>query len=199
MAPVASGSIDGLRMLATSTASTSTSTTTLPSLLPPASAAERLSSLPQDTPTAVSFITSSSTPSHGRYVLARLHSRTFLLHPKDILTVPHLKGSPPPGTLLGLNRIMEVGSREYILRAPKAVKDKTHAGAGGEALEGERPVLPSNLVKCNLTVLEHTKSPLERKLLKKRRKGYKKTIQHKQGWTRLRVGDILLDKEVVSA
>lgn len=93
---------------------------------------------------------------------------------------------------------MEVGSREYILRAPKAVKAKTHAGAGGAALEGERPVLPSDLVRCNLTVLEHTKSPLERKLLKKRRKGYKKTIQHKQGWTRLRVGDIVLDKEVVS-
>ena len=65
-------------------------------------------------------------------------------------------------------------------------------------MEGERPVLPSDLVRCNLTVLEHTKSPLERKLLKKRRKGYKKTIQHKQGWTRLRVGDIVLDKEVVS-
>ena len=196
MAPVVNSSANGLRNLVTAVASTSTSS--LPPLLPPASAAERLSSLPQDTPSAVSLITSSSTPSHGRYVLARLHSRTYLLHPKDILTVPHLKGSPPPGTLLGLNRIMEVGSREYILRAPKAEKDKSHAGAGGAALKGERPVLPSDLVKCNLTVLEHTKSPLERKFLKKRRKGYKKTIQHKQGWTRLRVGDILLAKEAAS-
>lgn len=93
---------------------------------------------------------------------------------------------------------MEVGSREYILRAPKAEKDKQHTGAGGAALEGERPVLPNDLVKCNLTVLEHTKSPLERKFLKKRRKGYKKTIQHKQGWTRLRVGDIMLAKEAAS-
>lgn len=65
-------------------------------------------------------------------------------------------------------------------------------------MEGERPVLPNDLVKCNLTVLEHTKSPLERKFLKKRRKGYKKTIQHKQGWTRLRVGDIMLAKEAAS-
>jgi large subunit ribosomal protein L21 len=106
-----------------------------------------------------------------------------------------LKGAPPPGTLLGLNRILEVGSREYILRAPDAKKDSLHLGAGGAALEGERPVLPSDVVKCNLTVLEHTKSPMERKLLKKRRKGYKKTIQHKQGWTRLRVGDIYIGPE----
>lgn len=48
------------------------------------------------------------------------------------------------------------------------------------------------MVRCDLTVLEHTKSPLQKLVKKKRRKGYKKTIQHKQGWTRLRVGDILL-------
>lgn len=41
-------------------------------------------------------------------------------------------------------------------------------------------------------MLEHTKSPLELIVKKKRRQGYKKTIQHKQGWTRLRVGDIEL-------
>jgi len=180
---------------AAASSSSSSSTASLAPLLPPVSPAERLSNLPQTTPAALSLIASSSTPSHGRYVLARLHSRTYLLHPKDILTVPHLKGAPPPGTLLGLNRIMEVGSREYILRAPKAEKDKVHTGAGGAALDGERPVLPEDVVRCNLTVMEHTKSPLERKFLKKRRKGYKKTIQHKQGWTRLRVGDIVLPSE----
>jgi large subunit ribosomal protein L21 len=45
-------------------------------------------------------------------------------------------------------------------------------------------------------VLEHTKSPMERLLKKKRRKGYEKTIEHKQGWTRLRVGDIVLGEGV---
>ena len=52
--------------------------------------------------------------------------------------------------------------------------------------------LPEWMVKCNLTVLEHTKSPLETIIKTKRRKGYRKTIRHKQGWTRLRVGDIHL-------
>ena len=46
-----------------------------------------------------------------------------------------------------------------------------------------------------MTVLEHTKSPLTRTLLKKRRKGYERTIENKQGWTRFRVGDVLVGSE----
>jgi large subunit ribosomal protein L21 len=37
---------------------------------------------------------------------------------------------------------------------------------------------------------------MERLLKKKRRKGYEKTIEHKQGWTSLRVGDIVLGEGV---
>ena len=33
---------------------------------------------------------------------------------------------------------------------------------------------------------------METMLKKKRRKGYQRLIKHKQGWTRLRVGDIVL-------
>lgn len=84
-----------------------------------------------------------------------------------------------------MNRVLEVGTREHVLRA--AQPSKVH---GHFAVQPEVAALPADLVRCELTVLEHTKSPLERLLKKKRRKGYKKTIQHKQGWTRLRVGDI---------
>lgn len=48
-------------------------------------------------------------------------------------------------------------------------------------------------VRCQLTVLEHTKSPMTRIMLKKRRKGYQRTVENKQEWTRLRVGDIEID------
>lgn len=106
-----------------------------------------------------------------------------------------MKSLPPPGSLLALNQILEVGSREYIIKAPEAVKDKIFPGPGGDAIQGERPVLPSDVVRCSVTVLEHTKSPMERKLHKKRRKGYEKVVSHKQGWTRMRVGDILLGEE----
>jgi len=33
---------------------------------------------------------------------------------------------------------------------------------------------------------------METMLKKKRRKGYQRTVKNKQGWTRLRVGDIIL-------
>lgn len=54
------------------------------------------------------------------------------------------------------------------------------------------PTIPSDIVTCDLTVLEHTTSPVETRMKKKRRKGYQKTIKLKNGWTRLRVGDIIL-------
>jgi large subunit ribosomal protein L21 len=54
------------------------------------------------------------------------------------------------------------------------------------------PTVPGWVARCELTVLEHTRSPMEVMLKKKRRKGYQRTIRSKQGWTRLRVGDIIL-------
>ncbi|WVW79339.1 hypothetical protein I302_101307 [Kwoniella bestiolae CBS 10118] len=101
-----------------------------------------------------------------------------------------------PGTTLSLSKILEVGSRDYALRSQASNasilkrnmdwKEKRLSSFSG---------IPEGLVHCDLTILEHTKSPLERILKKKRRKGYKKTIEHKQGYTRLRVGDILLKGE----
>lgn len=71
--------------------------------------------------------------------------------------------------------------------------DVLHKEMAGKVAEGwERETIPDHVARCELTVLEHTKSPLERIVKSKRRKGYKKTIEHKQGWTRLRVGDIHL-------
>jgi len=56
----------------------------------------------------------------------------------------------------------------------------------------ELPNIPNEVVDCELTVLEHTRGPVETKFKLKRRKGYRKTIRSKHGWTRLRVGDIKL-------
>lgn len=174
---------------ASTTTSASASGSKLQPLLP--ASAPVLPALPSTMSEAVSLIQSSSTPQLGRYVLARLHSRNYLLHPRDVLTVPHLKGSPPPGTVLSLNRILQVGSRDYVIKAPEPSKKQSMPFG----TQGDREVIPQEVVQCHLTVMEHTKSPMERKLLKKRRKGYKKTIENKQGWTRLRVGDVLVGSE----
>jgi large subunit ribosomal protein L21 len=93
--------------------------------------------------------------------------RKYLLAPRDLLTVPRLK-DVAVGDVLALSDVHEVGSREYTIR-----------GA---------PHIPSSAVRIHATVVEHTKGKMEVIVKKKRRKGYQKTIKHKQTYTRLRVG-----------
>lgn len=108
-----------------------------------------------------------------------------------MLTVPTIKPKLAPGTVLALTRMLEVGSRDFAIRSPAAdgreLRKQLPMG-----VVGDFPTIPPDVARCTLTVLENTKSPLTRTTLKKRRKGYKKTIENKQGWTRLRVGDIVL-------
>ncbi|THH08862.1 hypothetical protein EW145_g2420 [Phellinidium pouzarii] len=110
-----------------------------------------------------------SQPSH--YVVASLVGHKYLLAPRDLLTVAHLR-DVRVGDRLRLSEIHEVGSRDFTLR-----------GA---------PMLPEGLVGVEATVVEHTKGAMERIVKFKRRKHYKKTVTHKQGYTRLRIGPIQL-------
>lgn len=102
-----------------------------------------------------------------------LYKRRYLLHAKDVLTVPHLKPLVRPGTKLALTRVFEVGTHDFALKAAK-----------GSRLTG---------VKVEATVLENTTSPMTFKHLKKRRKGYKKEIRSKMRYTRLRIGEIIVE------
>ncbi|KAG5652054.1 hypothetical protein H0H81_006474 [Sphagnurus paluster] len=105
----------------------------------------------------------------SQYVVASFVGRKYILAPRDVLTVPRLP-DVKVGDVLTLDEIHELGSREYTLRG--------------------NPVIPASRVKVEATVLEHTKSRMEFIFKKKRRKGYQKTIKHKQPYTRLRIGTI---------
>lgn len=72
--------------------------------------------------------------------------------------------------MLLLDYIKELGSREYTIRG--------------------NPTISTSVAKVEATVVEHTKGTMEYIFKKKRRKGYQKTITHKQPYTRLRIGDI---------
>jgi len=102
-------------------------------------------------------------------VIASITGRKYLLAPKDLLTVPRLN-DVRVGDVLSLSEIHEVGSREYTLRGS--------------------PIIPSSHVAVEATVVEHTKGKMEYIFKKKRRKGYERTIPHKQTYTRLRIGPI---------
>ncbi|KAG8827285.1 hypothetical protein FRB91_008408 [Serendipita sp. 411] len=110
-----------------------------------------------------------SQPSH--YAIASIVGKRLIVTPRDLITVPRLK-DVQVGDLLQLNAIEEIGSREYTMR-------------------GE-PYLSEKVVSVTATVVEHTKGAMERIVKFKRRKGYKKTIKHKQTYTRLRINDIVI-------
>jgi large subunit ribosomal protein L21 len=105
----------------------------------------------------------------SQYVIANFAGKKYILTPRDLLTVPHLR-DVNVGDVLTLDQIHEIGSRDYTLRG--------------------NPTIPPSRIEVKATVVEHTKGPMEYIFKKKRRKGYQKTIQHKQGYTRLRIGDI---------
>lgn len=120
---------------------------------------------PATTPHALSLIRSQP----SQYVVASVAGRRYLLAPRDLLTVPRLK-DVQVGDVLALSEIHEVGSREFTMRGS--------------------PVIPPQKVRVEATVVEHTKGKMEVIFKKKRRKGYQKTIKHKQTYTRLRIGPI---------
>lgn len=90
------------------------------------------------------------------------------------MTVPRLK-DVNVGDVITLDKIVEVGSRDYTLRS-----------SDGEYLSS------SNAVSVRATVIEHTKSKMEETVKFKKRKGYRKTIKNKSKYTRLRIGEIVL-------
>ncbi|EDR14619.1 uncharacterized protein LACBIDRAFT_229249, partial [Laccaria bicolor S238N-H82] len=121
--------------------------------------------IPDSTTSALELIRSQP----SQYVVASFAGKKYILTPRDLLTVPRLR-DVKVGDVLQLDEIHELGSREYTLRG--------------------NPVIPPSRVQVEATVVEHTKGTMEYIFKKKRRKGYQKTIQHKQPYTRLRIGDI---------
>lgn len=104
-----------------------------------------------------------------RYVVASIAGQRYVLAPKDILTVARIKDLRVGDKLL-LSDVHEVGSRDYTIRGS--------------------PLLPPGTVHVDATVVEHTKGAMERIEKFKRRKHYKKTVTHKQTYTRIRIGDV---------
>jgi large subunit ribosomal protein L21 len=88
-----------------------------------------------------------------------------------LVTVPRLK-DVNVGDVLTLDAITELGSRDYTLRGS--------------------PYVSTQLATVSATVVEHTMGKMEKIFKKKRRKGYQRTIKHKQTYTRLRISDIQL-------
>lgn len=154
--------------------------------------------------------------------MASIAGRTLLLNPRDVFTLPRLRDLQV-GDVVELDRIHEVGSRDYTLRAQDPMDTRGQARRAlmlSSSKESEEPdvveiksseswaaklaprglahvgaVLPPSTVRARCVVVEHTKGALMRITKKKRRKDYKRTVEHKQTYTRLRLEGIKLGDE----
>lgn len=133
------------------------------------------------------------------------------------MTVPKLK-NVQPGDKIALTRILEVGSRDFTLRAqpsgPSHARGSVAANAApiltppaarsitrdGVPRDWQRhpdslPYLGEEVVQAELTVLEHVKGKMFEVEKFKRRKGYRRTLRSKLEFTKLKVGDIVLGRD----
>jgi len=95
-------------------------------------------------------------------------------------------------SLLGSSSRGIVEGEEQVLRT-STTSFATKLLPNGLAHTGS--TLREETVRVKVLVLEHTKGKLEKIEKTKRRKGYKKTIQHKGWWTKLRVEGIEIGEE----
>ncbi|OBZ87857.1 Homocitrate dehydratase, mitochondrial [Choanephora cucurbitarum] len=103
------------------------------------------------------------------YAVAEISGRPYLITKNDKVIVNRLK-DVKVGDVLKLDKVRELGSKDYSLKGS--------------------PYVPENIFNINATVIEHTKSKMIQIVKKKRRKNYKRTIEHKQTHTVLRISDV---------
>ncbi|KAI0028681.1 ribosomal protein L21-like protein [Vararia minispora EC-137] len=137
-----------------------------------AARAAHTGTVPDSPASALSLIRSQP----SQYVVASIVGRKYLIAPRDLVTVNRLTDAKV-GDVLALNQIHEIGSRDYTLRGC--------------------PTIDPRHVSVNAIVVEHTKGKMEDIIKFKKRKGYKRTIHHKQTYTRLRIGPIEFPLESV--
>ncbi|KAI7886834.1 hypothetical protein K492DRAFT_203089 [Lichtheimia hyalospora FSU 10163] len=103
------------------------------------------------------------------YAIAEIAGRPLLITKNDKVVVHRLK-DVNVGDVIKLDRVRELGSKDYTIKGSPFVDEKYY--------------------DINATVIEHTKSKLIRIVKKKRRKNYKRTIEHKQTHTVLRINNL---------
>ncbi|CAO3684990.1 unnamed protein product [Umbelopsis vinacea] len=107
------------------------------------------------------------------YAIAEIAGRPLLITKNDLVTVHRLK-DVAVGDVLKLDKVRELGSKDYVLRG--------------------QPYVNESLFNIQATVVEQTKSKMISVVKKKRRKNYKRTITHKQTHTVLRISNVDVNK-----
>ncbi|RUS34963.1 hypothetical protein BC938DRAFT_477412 [Jimgerdemannia flammicorona] len=135
----------------------------------PASSTTALATLDATTKDAVSLLRSQL----RYYAIVEIMGRPHLITKNDLVIVNRLL-DVEVGDVVELNRVRELGSRDYTIKGSPYVSEKFYT--------------------IRATVVEHTKSRMIRVVKKKRRKNYKRTVTHKQTHTSLRIAELDINK-----
>ena len=137
--------------------------------------------------TALQLSLKQSTSSFG----AQVSSHGGLAHKGAVL--PALIGGGGGEQQKVSSTLIQFESLPADVEVSSGVSASTSLGLEGQLSTSSSPAGKQKpIVQVECTVLEHTKGPLERITKTKRRKGYKRTVEQKQTYTRLRVDAIRL-------
>ncbi|OCL01834.1 hypothetical protein AOQ84DRAFT_204449 [Glonium stellatum] len=117
------------------------------------------------------------------YLTAHIHGRPYLLTAGDTLRLPFRMSNVQPGDTLRLNRATHIGSRDYTLSAPAAIKG-TRDGPKKTFYLDER------LFICRATVLGTESEPMRVKEKTKRRMRHIRKVKSKHRFTVLRITEL---------
>ncbi|KAF1975237.1 54S ribosomal protein L49, mitochondrial precursor [Bimuria novae-zelandiae CBS 107.79] len=122
-----------------------------------------------------------SQPAH--YITAHIHGRPYLVTQGDSIRLPFLMSHVKAGDVLRLNRATHIGSRDYTLKAPEAIKGNADHGKIVHYLD-------ERLFTCRATVIGEEMEPVRVMEKTKRRRRHVKHVYSQHKYTVLRVGEV---------
>ena len=122
-----------------------------------------------------------SQPAH--YMTLHIHGHPYLLTKGDTLRLPFLMPDAKPGDILRLNRATHIGSRDYTLKAPEALK--------GTADHGKQTFyLDERLFTVRARVVGIETEPMRVEEKTKRRQRHTKHVFSKMRFTVLKISEL---------
>ncbi|KAF2707492.1 hypothetical protein K504DRAFT_457988 [Pleomassaria siparia CBS 279.74] len=120
-------------------------------------------------------------PSH--YLTIHLHGHPYLITKGDTVRLPFLMPNVKPGDVLRLDRATHIGSRDYTLKAPEAIK-------GTRDNVKKILYLDERLFVCRATVVGIESEPMRVMEKTKRRQRHVKHVYSKHKFTILKISEV---------
>ncbi|EMF16612.1 uncharacterized protein SEPMUDRAFT_32485 [Sphaerulina musiva SO2202] len=120
------------------------------------------------------------------YITAHIHGNPYLLTQGDTVRLPFYMHGVEPGDVIRLNRAVNLGSRDYTLKAPAAepqLKSPTKR-------TGKFSYIDDRLYECRAVVMGVESEPLRIKEKTKRRQRHTRTVKSKHRFTIIRIKEV---------